>query len=267
MHEASLRAQGEVPADIDAVIRARISTAFAARAGSDAARGLRLAGSDQERPAPRRPSLAWTRRVAIAAALVVAATVAWLAARPGFGNVERVAAHATLVQAVRAVDSIASRGEDRAVAIAHPGVQALLASIVALPAPSFEHPVGAARFVVYDIYLDPSQPVAGWTCDLSLPGQLVGIEGGDGPFSQPAAYDPRALAGGRVILATVAGGASASSRLRVASVTVRVEGSGEPRVTRATSVGDGGAAAPARVEIIERGTPYAAAALTNRGLS
>lgn len=266
-HEASVRSQESVPAEVDAAIRSDIARAFASRSAAGAGAGLRLAGGERDGSAPRRVRVSWGQRVAVAAALLVAATVAWIATAPGLADGERVVAHATLVRAVRAVDSIADRGEDRAVAIAHPGVQAMLASIVALPSPSVEPMAGAARFVVYDLYVDPAQPVAAWTCDLALPGRLVGIEGGDGPFSLPAAYDPRALAGGRVILASIAGGTSPSTRLRVASVTVRVEGNGEPRVERATSVGDGGAPAAARIEIVERGTPFVSAELIDRGLS
>ncbi|MBN8482567.1 MAG: hypothetical protein J0L88_13365, partial [Xanthomonadales bacterium] len=109
---------------------------FASGTTANPPRGLRLAGAGDDRPTQRRSRMAWAQRVAAAAALVVAATVAWFAARPDFGNVERVAAHSTLVKAVRAVDSIASLGEARAVAIARtklaPGDRSRTEALLAL---------------------------------------------------------------------------------------------------------------------------------------
>jgi hypothetical protein len=61
-----------------------------------------------------------------------------------------------------------------------------------------------ARFRVVDVWIDAGSPVAAWQVEVrTIAGDatMVGVEGGEGPFADPAYYDPRALTGGRIVLA------------------------------------------------------------------
>jgi hypothetical protein len=64
-------------------------------------------------------------------------------------------------------------------------------------------------FAVLELRIDAGQgALAGWQTEIRLRGaKLVGIEGGDdAAFRDAPRYDPRALRGGRVILASLAAG-------------------------------------------------------------
>ena len=62
-----------------------------------------------------------------------------------------------------------------------------------------------ARFQAIDVWVDGGeQPLAAYQVELGYDrasASLVGIEGGDKPFSEPPHYDPRGLTRGRVMLA------------------------------------------------------------------
>lgn len=64
------------------------------------------------------------------------------------------------------------------------------------------------QFTTIDVIVDPgSRPLAAYQIEV-LAGSddvtLVGVEGGDAPaFTEPPRYDPRALRGGRIVLAAI----------------------------------------------------------------
>lgn len=93
------------------------------------------------------------------------------------------------------------------------------------------------RFVTLDVVVDPvGATLAAWQVRVEDPSgraKLVGVEGGEDPsFAAPPAHDPRALAGGVVVLAafdeTDAGPRSAT---RVARLSFAVEGATDPDFT------------------------------------
>lgn len=146
-------------------------------------------------------------------------------------------------------------------------MQALLAAIVSMPPPSREPLPAVGEFVVVDLMLDEgaAMPLA-WKIELAVDGQLVGIEGGDRPFAQPAAYDAEALLGGRVLLANAAEERpAADGSRRLASVIVRTSGRtdsgpdaatglevGVLRVVEAALVGTGGETLALPVRCVRR---------------
>lgn len=106
----------------------------------------------------------------------------------------------------------------------------------------------AVRFVALDLYLDPGPQKLGayqLTFD-SKAATLVGVEGGESAaFADPPFYDPKALAGGRVILAAFhAGPDSPAGRTRVARLHLRVEGAAEPTYTTKLTVAADAAGEP-----------------------
>ena len=81
---------------------------------------------------------------------------------------------------------------------------ALLAALLALLATT-ACDAGLAtdgRFVALDIFIDAGdESVAAWQLEfVSTTTTIVGVEGGDAPFDEPAHYDSRALHGkGRIV--------------------------------------------------------------------
>lgn len=106
------------------------------------------------------------------------------------------------------------------------GLASLLAAV-----PRTEPPSGPQGFTVLELRIDAGQgALAGWQTEIRLRGaELVGIEGGDdAAFRDAPRYDPRALRGGRVILASLATGDRVpSGEVLVARVHVLVEDGAE----------------------------------------
>ena len=89
----------------------------------------------------------------------------------------------------------------------------------------------AQRFRPVEVFVDSSgAPLAAWQLEVIADGeaQIVGVEGGASPaFAEAPAYDPEALAGGRIILAAFSLRDAAElprGRTRVATVHVREPG-------------------------------------------
>jgi len=91
-------------------------------------------------------------------------------------------------------------------------------------------PSDAGRFGTVELFVDPrGQSLAAYQVEFVADPQrvtLVGVEGGEHPaFKEPPYYDPKALAGNRVILAALSTGADLpSARTRVATLHVRITG-------------------------------------------
>ena len=60
-----------------------------------------------------------------------------------------------------------------------------------------------SRFVAYELRIDSAkETLAAWQVELTNPSwRVVGIEGGEKPFDEPAYYDPKALQHDRIVLA------------------------------------------------------------------
>ena len=115
----------------------------------------------------------------------------------------------------------------------------------------------SVRFTYVDLHLDPAgRALAAWQLELVDPqgrARIVGIEGGAHPaFAEPAAYDPQALHGGRVILAAFSlEDELPAAPTRVARVHLEVQGS-SPLALRAelhTAAGPDGVAYPADLRV------------------
>ena len=98
----------------------------------------------------------------------------------------------------------------------------------------------AARFVALDLYIDAGPtPLGAYQLSFdSKDATLVGVEGGESAaFADPPFYDPKALAGGRVILAAFHVGPDLpAGRTRVARLHLRVLGTGNPTYTTKLTV-------------------------------
>ena len=115
-------------------------------------------------------------------------------------------------------------------------VAALALLLAALTARSEE-----LRFQAYEIVVDPGpSTLAAWQVEIDEPGwTIVGVEGGDAPFTEPAYYDPKALQGGRIVLAafTTSKDVVAGAQ-RVAIVHVAVRASSKPAPIRVAAAAD-----------------------------
>lgn len=100
---------------------------------------------------------------------------------------------------------------------------------------------GGARYRTVEISLRSDVAIAAWQIELVAGGdaRVVGVEGGEAPFADPPAYDPAALAGGRIVIAAFDTRAALSpGKHRVAVVHLR-EGGAEPTYqVRLVAAGD-----------------------------
>ena len=112
----------------------------------------------------------------------------------------------------------------------------LMAALVAL-APGFAAALtpeeGPIRFRPVHVYIDPAgTPLAAYQIEIVADGnaRIVGVEGGEHPaFAEPPAYDPAALAGGRIIIAAFdLGDDLPTERTRVATIHMREAGPLDP---------------------------------------
>jgi hypothetical protein len=87
----------------------------------------------------------------------------------------------------------------------------------------------AQRYQPVDVFIDSGdQPLAAYQIEVTVDGEamIVGVEGGDTPAFAPAPhYDPKALAGGRIIIADLDVGSDLPrGRTRVATLHMRESG-------------------------------------------
>ena len=87
----------------------------------------------------------------------------------------------------------------------------------------------AQRYQPVDVFVDSGdQPLAAYQIEVTVDGDamIVGVEGGDSPAFAPAPhYDPKALAGGRIIIADLDVGSDLPrGRTRVATLHMRESG-------------------------------------------
>jgi hypothetical protein len=118
---------------------------------------------------------------------------------------------------------------------------------------------GAVSFRSVGVYVDPQGFRLGAYQVLVMPREqdrlsikIVGITGGEGAYDEPPAYDPAAIGGEAVILASYSLDTDRlpRERVRVASINVRVQGEGEPEfeVTLQAAAGHDGRVIEATAE-------------------
>jgi hypothetical protein len=136
----------------------------------------------------------------------------------------------------------------------------LLVPLVCLGAAPASREVGT-RFVAVDVMIDPKgQALAAWQVEFSAEVgsvSLVGVEAGEHAAYKvrPPYYDPKALAGNRVILGDYSLAAELpKGRTRVATVMLEVRGDAKPQyVTKLMAAADAeGKAVAADVTVVER---------------
>jgi len=78
------------------------------------------------------------------------------------------------------------------------------------------------RFVAVDVYVEAGEKkLAAWQVEISTDDRaaIVGVEGGaPAAYREPPTYDPKALQGGKIVLAALTTGEAPSGRIRVARV-------------------------------------------------
>jgi hypothetical protein len=106
------------------------------------------------------------------------------------------------------------------------------------------------RFTAIDVFIDGgAEAVAAWQVEVKGNAQIVGIEGGEGVWKEPAQYDPDALSGGRLVLAAFTGAKEPpAGRVRVARLHVVSAGAPEVTVKLVAAALPGGARFVPKVE-------------------
>lgn len=124
--------------------------------------------------------------------------------------------------------------------------------------------VTPGKFEVLDVYVQSAEPLAAWQFELTERAgrmQVVGIEGGEATaFAEAPYYDREAVERGaadKIIVASFSLDAPAAlpvGRTRVASVHVRLTGTGEPdyELRLVTAGNADGAAIPAEITLATR---------------
>ena len=105
----------------------------------------------------------------------------------------------------------------------------LLLAIAVLALAAAAASSSAQRYQPVDVYIDSGDtPLAAYQVEVTVEGDamIVGVEGGDVPaFAAAPHYDPRALAGGRIIIADLDVGTDLPrGRTRVATLHMRESG-------------------------------------------
>jgi hypothetical protein len=124
-------------------------------------------------------------------------------------------------------------------------------------APSSTHATTQARFRPVEVWVDSGDtPLAAYQLEISADGdaEIVGVEGGaTAPFADPPRYDPAALQGGRIILATFSTASGLPrGRTRVATLHVREPGNRAPeyRASLVAAATADGRSIPATVQLV-----------------
>ncbi|HEX8912274.1 MAG TPA: hypothetical protein VF796_07930 [Humisphaera sp.] len=127
--------------------------------------------------------------------------------------------------------------------------------------PPADAPNPAARFVTYDLFVDPGvKPLAAYQVDVRCTTNdalLTGLEGGDAaPFRDAPYYDPKALVNERIVVAAYSTAADVpAGKARVARLHLRVAGKDDPKfeVKVTAAAGPDGAAIDATAAVARTG--------------
>ena len=109
-----------------------------------------------------------------------------------------------------------------------------------------------ARFTAVDVWIDSPRPLAAWQIEVRTPAQVVSVEGGQpAAFAEPPFYDPRALQGGRLVLAAfTTDPAPPGGRIRVTRLHLRETGEAELSSKLVAAAAPGGARMDVKVELV-----------------
>ena len=116
-------------------------------------------------------------------------------------------------------------------------------------------PEQEVRFVAVDLYADTAgKPLVAWQIELQCDAKIVGVEGGE----KPPYYDPAALQGGRIILASFTTDPNPpAGRVLVARVhlqeTGKTDSTAKYTATLMAAASPGGARIEPKIEIIRAG--------------
>jgi len=116
-------------------------------------------------------------------------------------------------------------------------------------------PAAPVRFVALDIYADTgARPLAAWQIELNCDPSQAKIVGVEGAGDKTPYYDPAALQGGRIILASFSTEAALQSgRVLVARVHLQETGSPVYTPTLITAAAPGGERLNPKIELIRQG--------------
>ena len=104
-------------------------------------------------------------------------------------------------------------------------------------------------FTAVDVYIDSPKPLAAWQVEIRTAATIVGVEGGEPKaYAEPPFYDPKALQGGRIVLAAfTTDAAPPSGRIRVARL--HLQGLSELSTREIVAAAPGGARMDVKVEL------------------
>lgn len=107
------------------------------------------------------------------------------------------------------------------------------------------------RFVALEVYIDTGdKALAAWQFELACDAKIVGVEG----EKEPPYYDPAALQGGRIVLASFTTDPNPpAGRVRVARLHMEERGAVEYAPRLVVAGAPGGGRIDARIEIVRRG--------------
>lgn len=108
------------------------------------------------------------------------------------------------------------------------------------------------EFTAVDVYVDSPRPLAAWQLEIRTGATIVGVEGGElKPWTEPPFYDPKALQGGRIVLAAfTTEAAPPGGRIRVARLHLLERERAEIAARDVVAAAPGGARASAKVELV-----------------
>jgi hypothetical protein len=107
------------------------------------------------------------------------------------------------------------------------------------------------QFTAVDVYVDSPKPLAAWQLEIRTDATIVGVEGGEPKaYAEPPFYDPKALQGGRIVLAAFTlEAAPPSGRIRVARLHLRERQASQPTAHEIVAAAPGGARVDVKVEL------------------
>ena len=107
-------------------------------------------------------------------------------------------------------------------------------------------------FTAVDVYIESPKPLAAWQVEIRTDATIVGVEGGEPKsYAEPPFYDPKALQGGRIVLAAfTTDAAPPSGRVRVARLHLRERGPTSLTAHEIVAAAPGGARLDAKIELL-----------------
>ena len=108
------------------------------------------------------------------------------------------------------------------------------------------------NFTAVDVYVDSPKPLAAWQVEIRTDATIVGVEGGEPKaYAEPPFYDPKALRGGRIVLAAFTLEATPpSGRIRVARLHLQERQPSQLTAHEIVAAAPGGARLDAKVDLV-----------------